>query len=79
MGAPKIKKSYKSSDKKSKDHLKLVEDKKSAFEAKLHHRQIDVTKQKAEIEHYKEIISKSLDDPEMIKKAAMLLIEMLEK
>jgi hypothetical protein len=80
MGAPKLKKSsIQSSEEKKRDHLKLVEDKKNAFEAKLHNRQINANKQKAEIEYYKEMVEKSLDDPEMVKKAAMLLMQMLEK
>ena len=87
MGAPKLKKSvYKKSDKTiikriiTKDpHLKLVKTLENPLEERLATRAAKNLHKKSEIKHYQDIISKSLDDPEMVKKAAMLLLDMLEK
>lgn len=81
MGAPKLKKStHKKKDENvKKSHLKLIKTAQNSLDSKLAARAGKNVQEKGEIKHYQDIISKSLDDPDMVKKAAMLLIGMLEK
>ena len=81
MGAPKLKNEVlkKVSAKKPESHLKLLKTTKNSLDSKLAQRAKKNIQEKNEIAHYQEVIGKSLDDPDMIKKAAMLLISMLEK
>jgi len=81
MGAPKLKKEVlkQSSEKKTESHLKLLKTTQNTLDSKLANRARKNIQEKNEIAHYQDAIEKSLDDPDMIKKAAMLLIGMLEK
>ncbi len=80
MGAPKLKKEKHKVINKKQSHLKLVEDEiKTNVADKLEQRQRRNQQEKMQIKHFQDIINKSLEDPEMVKKAAMLLLNMLEE
>ena len=82
MGIPKFKgftKTKPSEKNEKENHLKLVEQEKIDSRDKvLLQRKAKNERQKAEISAYQDAINKTLDDPEMAKKAAMILLEMVE-
>ena len=85
MGVKKLKSStapasrYSKKSIKKKSHLHLVPSSESDLDSTLELRQREQMQNKQMLEHYQEVISKTLEDPEMVKKAAMLLMEMIEK
>jgi hypothetical protein len=64
---------------KKRNHLKLVKSSSADLDSFLANRSHENIEQKRVIAHYQEVIAKTLEDPEMVKKAALLLVEMLEK
>ena len=80
MGIPKLKGFLKKNSNKSNEtRLKLVDQQQTdSRDEILKKRKAHNLQDKAEITAYQDAINKTLDDTEMAKKAAMLLLEMIE-